>query len=100
MNNEIELKIINHYGPKNQAKKLAEESYELEEAIIEYENQKFFLKGYEETLSVLKKHIAEEIADNLLLLSQFTSYYKIEEKEVQEIALEKGLRQLKRIADE
>ena len=47
-----EIEIINHYGLKNQIRKFNEESYELIEAL--FENN--------------KEHIAEEIADCLLLI--------------------------------
>lgn len=32
------LKIINHYKPRHQLKKLSEEVYEMQEAVLDYEN--------------------------------------------------------------
>ena len=95
------LKIINHYGVNNQQRKLAEEVFELQEAIINYE-----LKAsveYEIPLTEItgsKEHIAEEIADCMVLLSQFKEYYGISEKELQEVTKCKIERQLERISKE
>ena len=92
------LKIINHYGVNNQQRKLAEEVFELQEAIINYE-----LKAsveYEIPLTEIigsKEHIAEEMADCMVLLSQFKEHYGISEKELQEVAKYKINRQLERI---
>lgn len=95
------LKIINHYGINNQQRKLAEEVFELQEAIINYE-----LKAsveYEIPLAEIigsKEHIAEELADCMVLLSQFKEYYGISEKDLQEVAKCKIERQLERISKE
>lgn len=91
-------KIILHYGVNAQQRKLAEEVFELQEAIIEYENS----GCYDEEDSVeFVNHIAEEIADVLNLIEQFMYYYDIDfDKEVLEIKHQKVARQLERIKNE
>lgn len=79
-----EIEIINHYGYRHQIRKLAEEQYELIEAL--FENN--------------KEHIAEEIADCLLLIKQFRDFYKIQDEEIREVYDYKLARQERRIADE
>ena len=92
------LKIIKHYGVNAQQRQLAEEVFELQEAIIEYENS----GCYDEEDSVeFVNHIAEEIADVLNLIEQFMYYYDIDfDKEVLEIKHQKVARQLERIKNE
>lgn len=83
------LKIINYYGVNNQQRKLAEEVFELQEAITQYEES----RRYRDT-----SHIAEEIADVLNLVEQFMYYYNIDfNKQVLEIKHLKVIRQLERI---
>ena len=79
-----EIEIINHYGYKHQIRKLAEEQYELIEALCEED----------------KEHITEEIADCLVLINQFKAYYGIKDKDIQKVYDYKLLRQERRIADE
>lgn len=79
-----EIEIINHYGYKHQIRKLAEEQYELIEALFEED----------------KEHITEEIADCLVLINQFKSFYKIKDKDIQKVYDYKIARQEGRIADE
>jgi NTP pyrophosphatase (non-canonical NTP hydrolase) len=79
-----EIEIINHYGYRHQIKKLAEEQYELIEALFEEDED----------------HITEEIADCLLLINQFKAYYKIKDKDIQKVYDYKIARQEGRIADE
>lgn len=79
-----EIEIINHYGYRHQIRKLAEEQYELIEALFEND----------------KEHIAEEIADCLLLIKQFRDFYKIQDEEIREVYDYKLARQERRIADE
>ena len=79
-----EIEIINHYGYKHQIKKLAEEQYELIEALFEND----------------KEHITEEIADCLLLINQFEAFYQIKDKDIQKVYDYKIARQERRIADE
>lgn len=79
-----EIEIINHYGYKHQIRKLAEEQYELIEALFEEDED----------------HITEEIADCLLLINQFKAYYGIKDKDIQKVYDYKIARQERRIADE
>lgn len=79
-----EIEIINHYGYRHQIRKLAEEQYELIEALFEEDED----------------NIAEEIADCLLLINQFKAYYKIKDKDIQKVYDYKIARQERRIADE
>lgn len=76
------LEIIKHYGVPNQRRKLMEEVYELEEALIE---------------ATYTSHIAEEIADVLVLLRQFQYYYNISTQEIEKQVDYKVGRQLKRM---
>jgi NTP pyrophosphatase (non-canonical NTP hydrolase) len=93
MKNEL-LKIIQHYGIDNQLRKFSEENFELIEAIIKMIYPKFTGYMY---IDELKQNIKEEIADNLVLLSQFILYYNIDLDEIEEIFKQKVDRQLKRI---
>jgi len=84
------LKIINHYGVMKQLKYFQSEVFELNEAIIQYEN----------TDTMNKKHIAEEIADVLVMLHQFKEHYGISDEEIVSTMIYKKDRQLKRIENE
>lgn len=79
-----EIEIINHYGYRHQIRKLAEEQYELIEALF----------GEDED------DITEEIADCLVLINQFKAYYGIKDKDIQKVYDYKLARQERRIADE
>lgn len=79
-----EIEIINHYGYRHQIRKLAEEQYELIEALFEEDED----------------NIAEEIADCLLLINQFKAYYKIKDKDIQKVYEYKIARQERRMKDE
>lgn len=79
-----EIEIINHYGYRHQIRKLAEEQYELIEALF----------GEDED------DITEEIADCLLLINQFKAYYKIKDKDIQKVYDYKIARQERRMKDE
>jgi NTP pyrophosphatase (non-canonical NTP hydrolase) len=105
MKKEDVLKIIQFYGVMPQLKYFQSEVFELNEAIFEYENA---IEGmysdideevpyYEEKY---KKHIAEEIADVMVMLEQFKLYYDISSEEITEIFWSKVNRQLDRIAKE
>ena len=84
------LKIINHYGINNQLKQFNEESYELIEAILNHEWLKE--KGLEDI-----NHVVEEIADVLVMVSQFVEYYQIEEAMLDWYMNYKVKRQLERM---
>lgn len=89
------LKIIKHYGVNAQQRQLAEEVFELQEAITAYENDYEGLNMGNDT-----NHIAEEIADVAVLLNQFIDYYDLDSEKIQEIANYKIRRQLERIKNE
>ena len=98
MDKEKLLKIINTYGVNNQQRKLAEEVFELNEAIITAE--------YNRYVGIVRKpcdscieHIAEEIADVMVMLEQFKIYYGISSEDITKIFLEKVDRQIKRIEE-
>ena len=90
------LKIIEHFGIRNQLKKFNEECYELEEAILDYQTEIAYFDEDAMTLSI-KKHIAEEIADCMVILEQFKLYYEISSEEITKIFWEKVNRTLERI---
>lgn len=79
-----EIEIINHYGYRHQIRKLAEEQYELIEALF----------GEDED------DITEEIADCLLLINQFKAFYQIKDKDIQKVYDYKLARQEGRMKDE
>lgn len=85
------LKIIKHYGINAQQRQLAEEVFELQEAITQYEEPRV----YRDTA-----HIAEEISDVMIMLKQFRIYYNISDKTINTIMRKKILRQLERIKNE
>lgn len=85
-----ELKtIINYYGLTNQLKKLSEEVYELQEAILLDEGDNKSLH-----------HILEERADVEVLLRQLDLYFDINYGEFTGIMVKKVNRQIERIENE
>lgn len=98
------LKIINYHGVNHQQRKLAEEVFELQEAITTYEQEQALkelldIKVIDSDISK-KEHIAEEIADVAVLLNQFIDYYDLDGGKIQELADYKIKRQLERIKNE
>ncbi len=89
------LKIITHYGVNAQQRQLAEEVFELQEAITAYENDYEGLNMGNDT-----NHIAEEIADVMVLLNQFKAYYNIPNETILVFMRGKVNRQLERIKNE
>lgn len=83
--------IINHYGVNAQQRQLVEEVFELQEAIIQYEEPRRYHS---------KEHIAEEIADCYVMIEQFRLYYGISSEELKKIMQYKIDRQIKRIEDD
>jgi len=81
--------IINHYGINNQQRKLAEEVFELQEAITMYENITYFDI----------ENIIEELADCFVLLKQIMAFYEIDEETLYINEKYKINRQLERIAN-
>ncbi len=95
------LKIISHYGVNAQQRQLAEEVFELQEAITTHELKNSV--SYEIPLTEIvetKEHIAEEIADVLVLLFQFNEYYGLDIDDISKIMDNKIKRQLERIKNE
>lgn len=75
------LEIINHYGVLNQLEYYQTEVWELNEAIIRYDianADNTLEKYYIDESNKMKKHIAEELADNFVMLYQFKEYYKLD----------------------
>lgn len=99
---EKELKIITHYGVMPQLKYFQSEVFELNEAIIIYENERPHCddEADEDYIKMLKKHIAEEIADVMVMITQFMEYYDISATDIQPIFDMKVDRQLERIKNE
>lgn len=89
------LKIIQHYGVNAQQRKLAEETFELQEAITIYENEPLNFLG-----AGNKEQIAEEIADVMVILNQFKFYYDIPNETILAFMRGKVNRQLERIKNE
>lgn len=87
--NDLE-KIVQHYGIRKQVKKFAEEAYELEEAVIE---------AYEICADERLAHVAEELADVMVLWEQIRLYHGIPTQTIQGIVTEKINRQLKRMEE-
>lgn len=83
------LKIISFYGLKNQLKKLSEEVYELQEAILLDEGG---MESYQ--------HICEERADVEVLLRQLDEYFEIKFDDVAKWMTKKINRTLERIDEE
>ena len=96
------LKIIKHYGVMHQLKYFQSEVFELNEAIINCENggYEYDYEDYEKLEKKYKEHITEEIADVMVLVSQFKKYYCIDDTEILKIMNEKIERQLNRIKGE
>lgn len=92
------LKIINAYGLNKQLKYIHSEYFELDEAIIQFEYDEY--DYYSEVEESHKKHIAEELADIMVMLKQFQYYYGIEDNQIEDIMKYKIQRQLDRINSE
>lgn len=93
------LKIIECYGIKSQLKKLSEEIYEFQEAVIEREIHWNYDTEIQD-IKPLEKHIAEEMTDIMVMLMQFKEYYHIDGNEIMKTMREKVDRQLGRIENE
>ena len=100
MKNEL-LEIIQHYGVNAQQRQFAEEVFELQEAITQHELKESV--SYEIPLTELtdtREHIAEEIADVMIMLNQFKAYYGIPNETILVFMRGKVDRQLERIKNE
>lgn len=106
-------KIINHYGIKKQLKYFQSEIFELNEAIIQYEERKrnpidIILNTLEPIMASLNNRkavsstdaIKEEIVDVMVMLKQMKLYYNISYADVREVMNAKISRQLERINEE
>lgn len=94
------LKIIQHYGINKQLKYIHSEYFELDEAIIKYEDEYNCEETTTYLLQLKKEHITEEIADIMVMLKQFQYYYGISDKQIEDIMNYKIDRQLDRISEE
>ena len=92
------LKIISTYDVLPQLKYFQSEIFEMNEAIIKYENIPNGI--YEHIKNEYKEHIAEEIADITVMLKQFQYYYGITNEEIINNMQFKIKRQLERIENE
>lgn len=97
--NEKLLKIISFYGVIPQLKYFQSEVFELNEAIIRYEQHLRDNLG-EATDDILIDNIVEEIADVMVMLIQFMEYYDISATDIQPIFDMKVDRQVERIENE
>lgn len=91
------LKIISTYDVLPQLKYFQSEIFEMNEAIIKYENIPNGI--YEHIKNEYKEHIAEEIADITVMLKQFQYYYRITDEEIINNMQFKIKRQLERIKE-
>ena len=101
MKEDLLKKIVKHYGINAQQRKLAEEVFELQEAITQHELKESV--SYDIPLTELidaKQHIAEEIADVAVMLKQFQYHYGIENEFILALIRGKVDRQLERIKNE
>lgn len=80
------IDIIVHYGYRNQLKKISEEVYELQEAVLDFENKVSDVE-----------HIEEEVADILHLLFQIIYGYGLDLEKILDIIQAKNIRQHERI---
>lgn len=101
MKNDL-LKIINNYGLIEQLKYFQSEVFELNEAILRYDEEEmdYFYTMNVEEIEFMKNHIKEEIADVLCMLRQFQYYYRFTDKQIDEIVKFKVERQLERMKGE
>lgn len=89
------LKIVQHYGIINQLKYLHTEYFELDQAIINYEQVHHIFEDIEG-----KNHIIEELADVFNMLLQIQLNYRITDEELARNMEYKINRQLDRINNE
>lgn len=92
------VEIVNYYGINKQLKYIHSEYYELDEAILECEHSYHYSPT--QLGRTYKNHIAEEIADVMVMLKQFQYYYDISDEQIKKITREKVERQLERIKNE
>ena len=109
MNDEKLEKICQHYGIRKQIKKLSEEVFELQEAVIDADQEWHFSTDNPlveinqpiiQHIATSRDHIAEELADVMVLWEQIRLHYGIPSQTIDAIMTEKINRQLKRIEEE
>ena len=93
------LKIINHYGILPQLKYFQSEIFELNEAVICAENNRY-IGICREPSEISINHVEEEIADVLVMLKQIQYFYKIKDENIDKTMKYKIERQLDRIEHE
>lgn len=93
------LKIINYYGVMPQLKYIHSEYFELDEAITVHQLNEYYNEEYDMEYELNKEHIAEELADIMVMLKQFQYYFGITNKQIEDIMNYKIDRQLERIKD-
>lgn len=86
------LQIINHYGIDKQLKYIHSEYFELDEAILDCKKDEYGRFDYDKAL-----HVAEEIADVIVMLKQFQYNYGFTDDYIEDIINYKINRQLERI---
>lgn len=95
------LKIINHYGIEHQQRKLEEEVFELQEAIVNIRTYDEFARAdmnvFYTNREFFKKHVAEELGDVMNVLEEIRLHYEISKEQVEENRKPKIERQLERI---
>ena len=92
--------IMNYFGYRNQMKKLNEECYEFLEAVDNYEDLLMMIKNIpEKDKNVARGFVIEEIADIVILLTQFIAKYDIKKDEVDKYIKHKLDRTIMRIED-
>lgn len=97
------LRIINHYGPRHQLKKLSEEVYELIESIMDYEYQRDACENIGCDNAHIDKeyeHMCEEYADVWVLLEQIKVYYELSDAKIVANMVSKVKRQFDRMGIE
>lgn len=92
------MKIINNYGVIPQLKHFNSEVFELNEAIIRYDDEEY--KYFDKVEKCHKDNITQEIADCYVMLEQFRLYYDIPAEQIKEQMQFKINRQLDRIERE
>lgn len=82
-------KIFEKHGVSKQLKKLSEEVFELQEAIMTFQHSRAFTDVY-------IQYITEEFADVMVVLNQIKEVYKLDENEIKDIMKLKIDRQCER----
>ena len=92
------LKIIEHYGAKDQIIILIEEMDELSKVLCKWYREYNKLEG--DISEELLNNFKEKMSDVLIMLMQFKEYYHMDGNDIMKIMREKIDRQLGRIENE